>query len=206
MGDFDKFKRFEIGESEKDTRSDIRRFLADRSAFVKKKNGERSENGNERVNGVILSDEQQNAVNKLKEFVRMPYDPNRCTAVLVGNAGTGKSLSMKALVKYMGSKTQYKLCAPTHKAKYILSKYTNEPVETVHSLLRLSPKIDVQDLDYNNLKFVEKDDKNPKIPRNGVILIDECSMINSALFETFIKLSREKNVKIIYVGKSHRSH
>lgn len=200
MVDFNKMLKVKIEEPENDTRSDIRKFLADRSAFVKKKSEERAENGNERVNGVVLSDEQQNAVNKLKEFVRMPYNPDRCTAVLVGNAGTGKSLSMKALVNYMRKITQYKLCAPTHKAKYILAKYTNEPVETVHSLLRLSPKIDVQDLDYKNLKFVEKDDKNPKIPRNGVILIDECSMINSALFDAFVRLSREKNVKIIYVG------
>lgn len=190
----------DIPKKTNDNRSDIRKFLADRSAFVKKKADDKRDGSNEKVNGVTLSDEQQDVVNRLKEFVRMPYNPDKCTAVLVGNAGTGKSLSMKALVNYMRGEINYKLCAPTHKAKYILAKYTGETVETVHSLLRLSPKIDVQDLDYKNLKFIEKDDKNPKIPRRGLILIDECSMINSALFDTFLKLSREKSVKIIFVG------
>lgn len=184
--------------------SDIDKFLSTRNArpvAVPMDGCDKKRSCNEKVNGVTLSDEQQCVVNELKLFIDMPYDPDNCVAVLVGNAGTGKSLSMKAVVEYMRRKSvNYKLCAPTHKAKYILSRYTNDGVETIHSLLRLSPKIDVQDLDYNDLKFVEKDDKNPKIPKKGVILIDECSMVNTALFGAFIKLSKEKNVKIIYVG------
>lgn len=186
---------------EKKTRKDVREFLARRQLATNKDMVDKLvTSNNEQVNGVTLSDEQQSVVNELKEFIRTPYNPDRCVAVLVGNAGTGKSLSMKALVNYMKGRIRYKLCAPTHKAKYILSKYTGEAVETIHSLLRLSPKIDVQDLDYKNLKFVEKDDKNPKIPKKGLILIDECSMVNSALFDAFLRLSREKMVKIILVG------
>lgn len=156
---------------------------------------------NEKVNGVTLSDEQQAVVNGLKEFIDRPYDFNKHTASLSGSAGTGKSLTMKAVVNYMnGSYVKYRLCAPTHKAKYILAKYTNEPVDTIHSLLMLSPMIDVEDLDYNNLKFVGTSDKNKKIPKGGVILIDECSMVNTPLFEAFEKISLNYKVKIIYVG------
>lgn len=174
----------------------IEKFLKEAGAVKR-----RSANGtkkNEVVNGFTLSDEQQDALNKIKSFINSSFSAKKNMLSLSGNAGTGKSLILSAVVKFaMGKFLKYKLCAPTHKAKYIMSRYTKQEASTIHSLLKLSPKLDIENLDYNDLQFVE-----PSFLSNSydLVIIDECSMINEALFDVFNEISLASSIKIIFVG------
>lgn len=64
---------------------------------------------------------------------------------------------------------------------------------TLHKLLALSPRLDIFDLDFNNLLFQSRSSK--EIPKNGVVICDEGSMINDDLFDLLIKRCKEKMLK-----------
>ena len=59
---------------------------------------------------------------------------------------------------------------------------TGESVITIHQLLSLKPTIDVLDLDLNDLRFTSST-LSDSVPANGVLIIDECSMINVELYD-----------------------
>jgi RecG-like helicase len=86
-----------------------------------------------------LTKDQVNALNGIKTWMT-DHKNNLCT--LCGNAGTGKTTLIKLAVKearLMGK--QVLCCAPTHKAKGVLSDVVNTcsiiriPVSTTASLL-----------------------------------------------------------------------
>ena len=70
---------------------------------------------------------------------------------------------------------------------------------TLHSLLGLSPDVDLENFDSKNVRF-SRGDSGPKINSNSILIIDESSMINDNLF-TFINNTLSRN-KILYVGDS----
>jgi ATP-dependent exoDNAse (exonuclease V) alpha subunit len=120
---------------------------------------------------------------------------------LVGAAGTGKSTVTKLIISYLEQKfIPYQLVCPTHKAKKILANMTQREVVTIHQLLSLKPSIDIMDLDMKDLQFAMKSDNS--IPQHGVIIIDECSMINDNLYDTIIQSCYDKNCKVILQGDS----
>ena len=71
-----------------------------------------------------LGEQQVEALDAMKEFLK---DKNKRAFSLIGAAGTGKSFLMRTLIEYMDSEftMEYTLCAPTHKAKLVLSRFTN---------------------------------------------------------------------------------
>lgn len=118
---------------------------------------------------------------------------------IVGSAGTGKSTIAKLIIEYLDlQKRKYLLASPTHKAKTVLSKYTNKPAVTLHKLLNLSAVVDILDLNFNNLQFSNKGDSD--IPTDGVLIIDECSMINRDLYKFITEKATERNCMIIFIG------
>lgn len=92
----------------------------------------------------------------------------------------------------------YCICAPTNKAKIILEEATFRPATTVHSLLAMSPNVELFKLDYKNLKFQSKD--SDCMPINGIIFIDECSMINNEIYKLLIERCKQFDNKIIFLG------
>lgn len=190
-----------------------------RRSVIKADSKKKAKKRNQIVNGCELSDEQQEAVDKMKKFCSSEYDPENWIVTLTGGPGTGKSLSMRAVIEYMDRKDLvYKLCAPTHKAKYVLSTYSGKKAETIHSLFRFSPMFDVQDFDYDDIKFnieekkkaIEEAKKNglfgykgfeiDGLPYDAVIIIDEASMISTDIFEYFKELSKPMKMKMIMIG------
>lgn len=122
----------------------------------------------------ILGEEQSQALEMMKAFLK-----NKDSQVfsLIGAAGTGKSFLMRTLIDYMRNEgIQRCLCAPTHKAKLVLERFTDDEAITLHKLLSLSPNLEILDLDFNDLKFVTKNSVL-NIPHNGVVICDESSMI-----------------------------
>ena len=145
----------------------------------------------------ILGKEQLEALDLMKVFLN---DENAQVFSLIGAAGTGKSFLMKTLIEYMEKEGIEKcLCAPTHKAKLVLERFTNDEAITLHKLLSLSPNLEILNLDFKDLKFVTKNSVL-NIPYEGVVICDESSMINDDLFDLLLEKVKEFRSKVIFVG------
>lgn len=146
---------------------------------------------------IILGEEQQEALSKIQNFIANGKDTS---ISLSGAAGTGKTLVISYIIKWLQhNRIPYCLCAPTHKAKTVIEHYTNEDAITLHKLLELSPKLDILELDFNNLLFDVKK-ASSTIPYNGVVICDEASMINDSLFDLLEEMCETNNSKIIFIG------
>lgn len=146
---------------------------------------------------IELGKDQLEAFDMVKRFVKHSSSQS---CLYYGSAGTGKSLLLNEIVKWLEQeKVDYVLCAPTHKAALVMSRYTQREAITLHQLLALSPRLDIFDLDFNNLLFHSK---NPTylIPRNGVVICDESSMINDGLYELLLKKLSVCNTKLVFTG------
>ena len=147
----------------------------------------------------MLSKEQQNGLDKIKDFIS--FSKNIAFS-LTGAAGTGKTLCIKHLIEWIEQYGYlYTLCAPTHKAALVLKKYTERETNTIHRLLSLSPNIQILELDLRELEFITSKPCN-NIPYNGIVICDEASMINDDLFDLLIEKVSERNTKIIFVSDS----
>lgn len=183
-------------------------------------------NGNMRIGDIFLSDEQQHAVDSVMEFVDDdPKWKGKFALTLSGSAGTGKTMTTRAIVIMLKKKNvRFALSAPTHKAKLVLSRYAGVEADTMHSLFGLSPDLNVEDFDWKNVKFnleerakeimreslfgipedntkgKKRKDKRFRLPVRGLLIIDECSMINDNFFSFIQKMSMMCKVKVLFVG------
>lgn len=120
--------------------------------------------------------------------------------VLSGPGGSGKSAITKLIVLYLEKQCiPYILATPTNKACGVLHNYTERDVITLHKLLTLKPSIDIINLDFKDLQW-NADTISSGIPLNGVLIIDECSMINSDLYEFIKERAKIRQCKVIYTG------
>jgi hypothetical protein len=127
--------------------------------------------------------------------------------IISGPGGVGKTFLMGHLIdvimpryfemcKLMGIEPLYdmvEMCATTNKAAEALSLATGRPTSTIHSLLRLKV---VEDYETGEQKISRTRDWIPHARK--IIFIDECSMIDTALWEE-IRASTV-GCKIVYVG------
>ena len=142
-----------------------------------------------------LGEEQARCLDSIKEFIKS----NKLAFSITGSGGTGKTVLTFEIIKYLESiRKDYRLCAPTHKAKCVLEHYTNRQALTLHKLLSLSPKLDIINLDFKDLQF--KMGSINDFPINGVIICDESSMISDDLFKTLTKVCKTYDTKIIFLG------
>lgn len=140
-----------------------------------------------------LGEEQREALLSVFSFIKENEDVEFC---LLGKGGVGKSTITKLIVRYLEElDIPYQLAAPTHKSKKILSQMTERDAVTIHQLLALRPTIDVMDLDMKDLQFSIA--STDSIPRGGIIIIDECSMINDILYDEIIKRCKDKDCKVL---------
>lgn len=147
---------------------------------------------------MTLGEEQKEALSKLEIFSTTPFVKDEFYS-LVGAAGTGKSLLMGLLVDFLKEhEIPFKLCAPTHKAALILRTYCHTDTTTIHSMLALSPKLDILKFDIRDLQFYSLS-RPTDIPR-GVVICDEASMINDDLFDLLLKKCNQNKTKLIFVS------
>lgn len=146
-----------------------------------------------------LGKEQIDILLGIFKFIQTPgFDE----LVLSGPGGSGKSAITKLIVQYLEDNLiPYTLATPTNKACGVLQKYTEREVTTLHKLLTLKPTLDILKLDLKDLQWAS-DNNISSIPYNGVLIIDECSMINSNLYDFIKEKAQSKNCKIIYTGDS----
>lgn len=147
---------------------------------------------------IVLGEDQLKAIESIKLFL----ESDEIAISISGFAGTGKSTItleiINILKKYIPRK-DYVLCAPTHKAKVVLERFSGEEGITLHKLLSLAPNIELLNLDFRDLKFYMG--KNaPLFPIKGIVICDEASMVNDVLFDELIRMCSLYNSKIIFVG------
>lgn len=146
--------------------------------------------------GVVLTPSQDKALRQLIDWIN---DDKSKTWCLYGAPGTGKSFLLKLLIDNVPFSTSLiAVSAPTHKAKKVLRDFTGMTSQTLHSLLGLRPDMNLDNFDINNVVFSDKG--APTIVLYRLLIIDECSMINTDLFEFLQKQTAQHKIKVLYVG------
>lgn len=145
----------------------------------------------------MLGNQQQEAFDQIFQFLAS----SNLSYTLSGYAGTGKSYLIQYLVQKLEHENiPYILCAPTHKAKIVMERFTGRKAITLHKLLALSPKLNIMELDFKDLKFHINTKAQLSFPKGGVVICDESSMINDVLFDLLLEKTEEYGSKTIFVG------
>ena len=170
---------------------------------------------------LTLTEEQQNAYNKLLTFVnntqlnkqsnkqsneQLNKQLNNQEFLLIGYAGCGKTtLITKFVYDLLDNNKKIIIVAPTHQASSVVkSKFSENStkqikkveIKTIHQLLNY-----VQYFDEKGNKFFAEG----KIKNNwndyDIVIIDECSMLTTQIINDIKKRLKNNNkIKIIYVG------
>lgn len=146
----------------------------------------------------IPNEEQMAALEHLANFMKS----DALTTALSGGAGVGKTSIVKIFLEYVKrtTKNNVRLVAPTHKAKAILSRLSdNDNATTLHSLLGLRPNFNLLDFDARDMKFL--DSLNIKLfetPKD-LIVVDEYSMISDEFYDMLVR-KMDGRGKILFLG------
>ena len=115
---------------------------------------------------------------------------------------TLKTAITKLVTRYLEhANISYLLATPTNKACGVLAQITQRDTITLHKLLSLKPTINILELDFKDLKF-SSNSFSSGIPSDGVLIVDECSMINKELFKFIIDKCEHQNSRILFLGDS----
>jgi exodeoxyribonuclease V alpha subunit len=132
------------------------------------------------TDGITLAEHQQQAVQMAL---------TRRVGILTGGPGTGKTSTVKAVLRLLHSKgKQALLAAPTGRAAKRLAESTGHEAKTLHRLLEVSPG--------EGFKFQRNQD-NPL--EADLIIVDECSMIDLILMNSLLK-AVEPAAHLLLVG------
>lgn len=155
------------------------------------------------IEDIVLSQDQQGAMDKICDFVA---DPKQAVFVLAGFAGTGKSTLVSYLLDFMPKFTktlakfnpdyepmEMKLTATTNKACEALASITGSEVVTIHSLLKLR-------LAYDAKGDAHLSSSKAQVVYNKIIFIDEASFIDRELLGYIFEYT--EGCKIIFMGDS----
>ena len=138
-----------------------------------------------------LTPQQQIAFNTIVECIE-----NNTPVLLTGFAGTGKSTTIATIIKSLSHKL-ITIATPTHKAAAVLSAMLetngiispNVKVTTIHKALGKRPMRQGG----GNTTF-----SRPTKEIYGILIIDECSMIDAELFDDINEAA--PTASIVYVG------
>lgn len=150
------------------------------------------------MNEITFSTKQLNAIDTIVKFA-LNKDTKNIAITLTGSAGTGKTTIVKEIRnRLMQQGHNVILLAPTNKARIILQTACNALKSyTIHSFLGLKPITQIANYDANNIMFVDEDDIKET---SGLVIIDECSMIEDTLYDKLIDFAKRYECKILFVG------
>jgi exodeoxyribonuclease-5 len=99
---------------------------------------------------------------------------------LTGHAGTGKTTTTAQIMRDLQKeKRQVYACAPTHKASWVMTEKMPAEAGTIHSLLGLV----LVPNNFNGGYALVPKNGDRQLPTEGVVLLDESSMVGSGLWE-----------------------
>lgn len=123
-------------------------------------------------------------------------------ATLKGCAGSGKTFLARAIIEYCrANDIPVRVTATTNQAVYVLRGQLDLPdehVATIHSLLGLRM---VPDNRTGGLKLKNDQSQIPRVPRNGVVLVDEASQTPSILYQEIQRTTTEhQHCSFLFIG------
>ncbi len=111
--------------------------------------------------------------------------------IMTGGPGTGKTTAIKAILSlYSREGSRVMLAAPTGRAAQRMTELTGYPAKTIHRLLEVEFDMTGQ--------IVFRHNENNTLPCD-VIIVDEMSMVDTALFEALLRGLR-LGCKVVLVG------
>ena len=143
---------------------------------------------------ITLGKDQEEALNKLRQFWN---DKTQEFYLLKGFAGTGKSTLSSVFLNEL-PQSKIRLCATTNKAASVLREKCNEAglnikVTTIYKLLKLVPQ-------QIGEQWKLRQQAEPNIKSVDLIIIDECSMVDSDLWNQLQDLPFQYSLKILLMG------
>ena len=111
--------------------------------------------------------------------------------LLTGSAGSGKSFSMKAMIKMLDNANKsYILLSPTAKAAKVLSSATERSASTIHRGLGVVP------FGNGSYHFLHNE-ANPLL--FDLVIVDEFSMVDTDLFYNLLKAIDFEHTKLLLI-------
>ncbi len=124
--------------------------------------------------------------------------------VLTGGPGTGKTTTIRAIIKYFEYEgCEIYLAAPTGRAAKRMSEATGYEARTIHRMLGVSRGVGEDDDPARNGRsaMFERNENNPL--ETDVLIIDEMSMVDIPLFFSLMKAIAD-GTRLILVGDVHQ--
>lgn len=135
----------------------------------------------QRIHNIQLNGEQTDAV---------MYSLTKGVSVITGGPGTGKTTIVKCILEmFKQQNKKVLLCAPTGRAAKRLTETSGMEAKTIHRALEMNPS--------ENEGFFHRNENNPLDA--DVVIIDEMSMVDVALFYHLLKALRS-TTRLIMVG------
>lgn len=142
-------------------------------------------NAIEKSGGIYLDEAQRSAVTDAVKQGLM---------VITGGPGTGKTTTINTIIKYFEMEClDIRLAAPTGRAAKRMSETTGYEAQTIHRMLELTGNPS----DNGTSMAFEKNELNPI--ETDVIIIDEMSMVDINLMNSFLK-AVPVGTRVILVG------
>ncbi|MCR5451599.1 MAG: ATP-dependent RecD-like DNA helicase [Lachnospiraceae bacterium] len=146
----------------------------------------------EKTGGMTLGDMQRQAVKEASVHG---------VFILTGGPGTGKTTTLKAMIRYFESKGySVALAAPTGRAAKRMSEACGQEAKTIHRLLEVSGKAMADDVDRADGGF-ERNEDNPL--ESEVYIIDEMSMVDINIMYHLLK-AIPAGCRLILVGDENQ--
>ena len=141
---------------------------------------------------ITFNVEQFEVIQKIREWLKS----DKTFFTLAGYAGTGKSTIIKKILdEYHWGVV---VSAPTHKAVKVIKNTTNKEGATLQSLLGLRPDVDLENFSPNFPQFAPI--ALPRICNYNLVIVDEVSMLNKALYNLIKELTINGRTKVLFVG------
>ena len=134
--------------------------------------------------------DQTTALDAIGKWVAAPM---HTVLTLEGYAGTGKTTIVKEILA--NTAKPFTLAAPTNKAAAVLSRATGEHAITLHSAINLRMATDAETKYLQPTKGTKK-----KIPQNGLLIVDEASMVGNSLFRATVAEAEKAGCVVLFAG------
>lgn len=153
---------------------------------------------------ITFTDDQKAAIDNITAFLNKEFDSNNFIIGLTGAGGTGKTFITNYIIancKY--SSSVIKCTSSTHKACRVFSQaLNNRKVETIQSTLGLRLDLKLEDFNPEQPQF--NPTAQPKLDNIKLLIVDEASMLPAKLVTYIIKICKDLQIKIIFIGDSYQ--